>query len=97
MKWKRWWKMTDKIFLPVLHHFENGNVFTGSCGKLRYKISPNVVMATAKEVDLAASSIRAEYWHGLLAYEFSDIEGEQTFAMSPEGREAMRSWLAGRL
>ena len=87
--------MSAEIWLPVFHHFENGNVFTGSRGELRFKITPNVVMATQKEVDHAASSIKAEYWHGPMSYECSDIEGEKTFPMSPEGREEMRRWLEG--
>lgn len=45
-----------EIFVPTLHTFENNNIFTGSCGFLRFRIEPNVVMATPKEVDLAASS-----------------------------------------
>ena len=85
--------MNKEIWLPVLHHFENGNIFTGSCGEFRYRICPNVVMANPKEVDMAASSIQAEYWHGPLRYELSDIESERTFPMSPEGREAMQRWL----
>ena len=52
--------MNKEIWLPVLHHFENGNIFTGSCGEFRYRICPNVVMANPKEVDMAASSIKAE-------------------------------------
>ena len=44
-----------EIFLPTLHTFENNNIFTGSCGLLRFRIAPTVVMATPKEVDLAAS------------------------------------------
>ena len=72
------------VWLPVFHHFENGNVFTGSSGLFRYKITPSVVMVPPKnkEVDHAASSIKAEYWHGPLSYEFSEIEGEKTFPMS---------------
>ena len=89
--------MSAEIWLPVFHHFENGNIFTGSLGALRFKITPNVIMATQKEVDHAASSIKAEYWHGPLSYEFSDIEGEQTFPMSPEGRAAMQAWLESNL
>ena len=81
------------VWLPVFHHFENGNVFTGSCGDFRYKITPEVVMATPKELDHKASSIKAEYWHGPLCYDCSDIEGEKTFPMSPEGRGEMLSWL----
>lgn len=85
--------MTDHVFLPVLHHFENGNVFTGSCGALRYKITPKLVEISKKEVDLAASTILAEYWHGPLSYEMSRIESERTFPLSAEGREAMLAWL----
>ena len=58
-----------------------------------YKITPNVVMKTPKEVDMEASSIRAEYWHGPLGYEKSDIEEEKVFPMSAEGRDAMQAWL----
>ena len=63
-----------EIFLPTLHTFENNNIFTGSCGQLRFRIAPTVVMATPKEVDLAASSIHAELWHGELCYELSEME-----------------------
>ena len=83
----------NSVYLPVFHHFENGNIFTGSCGALRYKITPSVVMANAKEVDHAASAIRAEYWHGLFCCECSDIEGEKTFPMTPEGLAALQAWL----
>ena len=89
----------NTVWLPVFHHFENGNIFTGSAGLFRYKITPSVVMVPPKnkEVDHAASSIRAEYWHGPLSYEFSSIEGERTFPMSPEGRAEMQSWLESNL
>ena len=82
-----------EIFLPTLHTFENNNIFTGSCGLLRFRIAPTVVMATPKEVDLAASSITAEYWHGEWCYELSQMEGQQTFPMSEEGRAAMKAWI----
>lgn len=81
------------IYVPTLHTFAMNNVFTGSYGALRFKISPNVVMANSKEVDMEASSIRAELWHGILCYELSDIEQEKTFPMSEEGREDMKRWL----
>ncbi len=81
------------LFLPTLHTFENNNVFTGSWGDLRYKVVPNIVMATPKEVNLEESSMKGEYWHGPLCYEKSTIEGEQVFPMSPEGRTALYQWL----
>lgn len=81
------------IFIPTLHTFENNNIFTGSCGLLRFRIVPEVVMATPKEVDMAASSIHAEFWHGEKCYELSEMEAERTFPMSPEGRADLKAWL----
>ena len=42
----------EDLFIPTLHTFENNNVFTGSWGNLRYKVTPQIIMATPKEVDL---------------------------------------------
>ena len=81
------------IFIPTLHTFAMKNPFTGSCGLFRFKITPNVVMATPKEVDFEQSSIKAEYWHGIFCYEKSQIEAEQIFPMSEEGRASMKAWL----
>ena len=81
------------IFIPTLHTFAMDNIFTGSCGMLRFRIVPKVVKATPKEVDMQASTIFVEYWHGLFCYEKSRMEGEATFPMSQEGRLAMKKWL----
>lgn len=86
-----------EIFIPTLHTFAMKNVFTGSCGMLRFKIVPNVVMATPKEVDMQASSMTAEYWHGLFCYEKSQIEGQQTFPMCEEGRLDMKAFLESKV
>ena len=86
-----------EIFLPTLHTFENDNVFTGSCGAMRFRIVPHVVMATPKEVDSQASSIFAQLWHGEKCYELSEMEAEETFPMTEEGREALRAWLEGKV
>lgn len=84
----------EELFLPTLHWFAMKNPFTGSCGPFRFRVVPQVEMATPKEVDFEASSIKAEFWHGPFCYEKSEIEGEKVFPLSEEGREAMRSWLA---
>ena len=63
---------------------------------LRFRIVPNVVMKTPKEVDFEASSIHVEYWHGLFCYEKSEMEGESDFPMTEEGREEMRTWLLSK-
>ena len=86
--------MTD-IFIPTLHTFAMKNTFTGSCGMLRFKIVPEVYMMAdnPKEVDFAASSMHAEFWHGVLCYEKSTVEEERTFPLTEEGRAAMKAWL----
>ena len=87
----------EELFLPVLHSFENGNIFTGSYDDMRFRAAPNIVMLTPKEVDLAESSIHVELWHGPLCYEKSQMEDEQTFPMSQDGRMAMFDWLKAHL
>ena len=82
-----------EIFLPTLHTFAMKNTFTGSCGLLRFKIVPKVEMLTPKEVDMEKSTIFAEFWHGVLCYEKSQMEGQATFPMSEEGRQALKTWL----
>lgn len=86
-----------EVFIPVLHWFDANNIFTGSCGDFRFRAKPNVVMATAKEVDFAASSITAEFWHGPFCYEKSEMEGSHDFPMSEEGRLAMKQWLESNI
>ena len=86
-----------ELFLPTLHTFAMNNIFTGSLGLLRFRAKPNVVMATAKEVDFEQSSIFVEYWHGLYCYEKSQMEGQETFPMTEEGRQAMLQWLTSKI
>ena len=86
-----------EIFIPTLHTFAMNNIFTGSCGMFRFRAEPKVVMATAKEVDFGESSIHVEYWHGLFCYEKSQMEGEETFPMTEEGRGAMIAWLESKI
>ena len=81
------------LFIPTLHTFAMKNIFTGSCGDFRFRIVPEVIMATPKEVDMEASSIQAQYWHGPFCYEKSVMEATETFPMSEEGRLAMKQWL----
>ena len=88
--------MADKIdiYLPTLHAFAMNNPYTGSCGALRFKIVPKVKKKEgSKEVDMDASSIEAEFWHGELCYEKSTMEAKQVFPMSEEGRLSIKAWL----
>ena len=76
------------IFIPTLHTFAMENPFTGSCGLFRFRIQPNVVKATPKEVDFSASTLTAEY-----CYEKSTVEERRDFPLTEEGRAEMKAWL----
>lgn len=81
------------LYLPTLHSFAMKNAFTGSCGLFRFRIKPNVEMATPKEVDFEKSTMTAEIWHGLFCYEKSTMEDSRTFPLTEEGRTEMKQWL----
>ena len=89
--------MNKEIFIPVLHWFDADNIFTGSCGDFRFRAKPNVVMATAKEVDFEQSTITVQFWHGPFCYEKSEMEGSAEFPMTEEGRLAMKQWLESNI
>ncbi len=83
----------DRLYLPTLHWFAMSNPFTGSLGAFRFRATPNIVMATAKEVDMQESTVTAELWHGPFCYEKSEIEGKRDFPLSEQGLAEMRLWL----
>ena len=63
----------------------------------RFRISPNIVKKSAKEVNMEESSITAEFWHGMYCYEKSEMEGSETFPMTEEGRLSMLRWLESKI
>ncbi len=85
--------MKQTIYLPVLHSFENENVYTGSLGELRFKITPAIRLTESKEIDRLQSSLLAECWNGPLCYEKSEIQTRRSFPLSADGRIALRDWL----
>ena len=87
----------EELFIPTLHTFAMKNLFTGSYGSLRFRIKPDVVMATPKEVDFDQSTMFAEYWHGLYCYEKSEMEGSATFPLTEEGRAEMIRFLESKI
>ncbi len=82
-----------ELYLPTLHYFVNNNRFSGSDGLLRFMLTPQVQMKTPKEVDLEASSIHGQLWHGLYCLEKSEVEAEADFPMGEDALEAIRRWL----
>ena len=87
----------EELFLTVLHSFENNNVFTGSYGALRFKVTPAITMKNPKEVDMEQSSMLCELWHGPFCYEKSEMEGSETFVLNDAGREEMTAWLESKI
>lgn len=87
----------EELFIPTLHTFAMKNLFTGSYGSLRFRIKPEVVMATPKEVDFDQSTMFVEYWHGLYCYEKSEMEGSATFPLTEEGRAEMIRFLESNI
>ena len=71
----------EELYLPVLSHFQNGNLWTGSDRRLRYRIVPE------------EDQLVAEAWEGPWSYSFSQVEDRQTFPMDSSGLEALAQWI----
>lgn len=75
----------EKIFLPVLSHFQNGNFWTASGGRMRCQVVPGG----------DGDCLTAQVWEGPWNHDDSPIEEERQFPLGEEGLEALRDWLAG--
>ena len=71
----------EELYLPVLSHFQNGNVWTGSDGRLRYRITPG------------EEGLTAEAWEGPWACELSRVEEVTRFPLDEEGLRALAQWV----
>lgn len=71
------------FFLPVLSHFQNGNPWSASAGRLRYRVLP----------DGEAGTLTAEVWEGPWAYEYSTVEATRAFPLSEAGLAQLPAWL----
>jgi hypothetical protein len=70
----------EELFLPVLSHFQNGNAWTGSAGRLRYRVVPE-------------EELCAQVWEGPWCYQLSRVEETQRFPLEEEGLEKLADWL----
>lgn len=80
----------ETMFLPVLSHFQNENIWIASDGKLRYQVTPTAVTGEDGE---EKQVLVAETWEGPWSREFSVIESVKEFPMSDDGIEELRAWL----
>ncbi len=80
--------MEEELFLPVLSHFENGNFWTASGGRMRYRVDP------VKEEDVWAD-LEARVWEGPWSLADSTVEETVSFPLSEEGLKQLRAWALG--
>ena len=71
----------EELYLPVLSHFQNGNIWTGSDRRLRYRIVPG------------ESALAAEAWEGPWSYSLSQVEEHVEFPLDESGLAALRDWI----
>lgn len=72
----------EELYLPVLSHFQNGNVWTGSDRRLRYRIVPG------------EDALAADAWEGPWSYSLSQVEEHVEFPLDERGLDALRDWIA---
>ena len=72
----------EEIYLPVLSHFLNGNFWTASAGRMRYRVDP------------VEQTLAAQVWEGPYGYALSEVEEHTSFPLSEEGLEELRAWAA---
>lgn len=74
----------EQLYLPVVSHFQNQNIWTASIGALSYKVTP------------AEETLQVETWRGPWCYELSQVEERAEFPLTEEGIGALRNWLVDR-
>lgn len=74
--------MDERMWLPSLSHFLNGNGWSGSEGKLRFEIE-----APAEEL------LTAVLWQDPFTRKYAEELFRQQFEVSEEGLAALADWL----
>lgn len=80
--------MPSEIFLPTLPHWQFGNNWSGSAGRLRFFIT-----VTDGE---GRKELAAELWTQDVCRELAQVEEEGSFPCTQEGLDELRAWLGER-
>ena len=72
-----------EFYLPVLSHFQNGNFWTASDRRMRYRVDPE------------GEELVTQVWEGPWEEADSEMEDHQRFPLSEEGLTAIQEWAAG--
>lgn len=75
----------DNVYLPSLSHWEFGNFWSGSKGKLRYYI-------TVSDGEQGKEML-VELWDRDVCRELAEITETKVFPVTQEGLDAMRAFL----
>lgn len=75
------------VYLPSLSHWEFGNFWSGSKGKLRYYIT----VSNGEQ----GKEMLVELWDRDVCRELAEITETKTFPVTQEGLDEMRAFLEG--
>ena len=71
----------EELFLPVLSHFQNGNFWTASGGRMQCRVDPG------------EEALTAQVWEGPWNQGDSIMEETRDFPLTDGGLEELRAWL----
>ena len=71
----------EELFLPVLSHFQNGNFWSASAGRMNYRVTPD------------GDRLTAEVWEGPWCYQLSRVEEQREFPLDEGGLSELRDWI----
>lgn len=79
----------EKIEIPTLLFWENGNSFYGSLKNARFFLKPEAPEGEEKQ-------LTARVWRGPLSMELSEMIAEAAFPVTEEGLSQTIAWLEER-
>lgn len=80
--------MNGEIFLPTLPHWQFGNSWSGSAGRLRFLI-------TVSDGE-GGKELVTEVWTRDVCRELAQVEETRSFPCTQAGLDELRAWLARR-
>ena len=82
-----------EYFMPAFSHFQNGNPWSASAGRLNYLITPLIPKDENKIPVLENATFEVQVWEGPWERSFSTIEATETFPLTEEGLAAIPAFL----
>ena len=84
----------NKIFIPTLLFWENGNTWYGSFGQARFFIQPvKIAPPEDRPEGQACTELQIQLWRGPFTKDLSEIIATAAFPLSEEGLIQTTDWL----